>query len=312
MTYTKNKKAITPEGFNRIAKSIGKVSNRKSAQSSMKDWDKYTEIEEALGSEEFLMATMKGLSSDQMNEALYYINRMYDINFGLGEGSNSMDRNWDLYDSIVEALGPEETLMNVYKGLSAEEMKDMIDFIYTTYEIAPEEEEESDEPSPYRNDPLTGRNPGYEPDKYGKAAEKIKRAVRKSAQLDINEVLNGYMEALMWASTPMEGDVDEDGEPMENFDSFSFLDIDEDSKRKMKQIVTTFFNVIGEDKIQQAMQETGNDEGQLGHDIALTTNGHGAGFWDGDWANYGEEFTEVCRDMGGVDLYLGGDGKLYI
>ena len=35
------------------------------------------------------------------------------------------------------------------------------------------------------------------------------------------------------------------------------------------------------------------DEGRIGHDLWLTRNGHGAGFWDGDWP---EPFATKATD----------------
>ena len=41
-----------------------------------------------------------------------------------------------------------------------------------------------------------------------------------------------------------------------------------------------------------------DDLSQAGHDFALTRNGHGAGFWDGDWDQDGEELTEESKVFG--------------
>ena len=40
---------------------------------------------------------------------------------------------------------------------------------------------------------------------------------------------------------------------------------------------------------------------QAGHDFWLTRNGHGAGFWDGDWITYGDMFTKISECYGEVD-----------
>ena len=50
-----------------------------------------------------------------------------------------------------------------------------------------------------------------------------------------------------------------------------------------------------------------------GHDFWLTRNGHGAGFWDGDWPEpQAEQLTELSKTFGTCYLYVGGDGKLYV
>lgn len=34
---------------------------------------------------------------------------------------------------------------------------------------------------------------------------------------------------------------------------------------------------------------------RAGHDFWLTSQGHGAGFWDGDWKTYGEMLTKLSK-----------------
>jgi hypothetical protein len=54
-------------------------------------------------------------------------------------------------------------------------------------------------------------------------------------------------------------------------------------------------------------------QSRAGHDFWLTRNGHGAGFWDGDWPEAeGDMLTMQSKKFGEVDLYRGDDGKLYL
>jgi hypothetical protein len=49
-----------------------------------------------------------------------------------------------------------------------------------------------------------------------------------------------------------------------------------------------------------------------GHDFWLTRNGHGAGFWDGDYDKAdGDALTKASKAYGSVDLYVGDDGKVH-
>jgi len=51
---------------------------------------------------------------------------------------------------------------------------------------------------------------------------------------------------------------------------------------------------------------------QAGHDFWLTRNGHGAGFWDGDWSeDAGKYMTDTSKAFGEVDVYVGDDGLIY-
>lgn len=53
---------------------------------------------------------------------------------------------------------------------------------------------------------------------------------------------------------------------------------------------------------------------QAGHDFWLTREGHGAGFWDGDWDdenNSGDKLDEAAKGYNEFSLYVGDDGKIY-
>lgn len=53
--------------------------------------------------------------------------------------------------------------------------------------------------------------------------------------------------------------------------------------------------------------------GQAGHDFWLTRNGHGAGFWDGDWREPAATVLDnASKAFGECSLYVGDDGKLYL
>lgn len=51
---------------------------------------------------------------------------------------------------------------------------------------------------------------------------------------------------------------------------------------------------------------------QAGHDFWLTRNGHGAGFWDGDWPEpQASILTELAKGFGDFDTYEGDDGLIH-
>lgn len=56
---------------------------------------------------------------------------------------------------------------------------------------------------------------------------------------------------------------------------------------------------------------------QAGHDFWLTRNGHGAGFWDGDWQDgngdksRANRLTASAKGFGEVDPYVGDDGAIH-
>lgn len=51
--------------------------------------------------------------------------------------------------------------------------------------------------------------------------------------------------------------------------------------------------------------------GLAGHDFFLTSNGHGAGFWDGDWEEeIGKKLTEESHKYNEVNFWVS-NGKIY-
>ncbi len=46
-------------------------------------------------------------------------------------------------------------------------------------------------------------------------------------------------------------------------------------------------------------------------DFWYTRNGHGCGFWDGDWPEHGDELTNLAREFAPVELYVADDGLVY-
>ncbi|MFD7257194.1 hypothetical protein [Streptomyces sp. NPDC059874] len=53
-------------------------------------------------------------------------------------------------------------------------------------------------------------------------------------------------------------------------------------------------------------------EADAGHDFWLTRNGHGAGFWDGDWPEpVASILTVAAKVRGEFCLYYGDDGLIY-
>ena len=51
--------------------------------------------------------------------------------------------------------------------------------------------------------------------------------------------------------------------------------------------------------------DIGDRESQAGHDFWLTRNGHGAGFWDGDWPDeVGRRLTDAAHVYGSVNVWF--------
>jgi hypothetical protein len=112
---------------------------------------------------------------------------------------------------------------------------------------------------------------------------------------NIDEILNSYLETALWAETSDENELQDK----------TINDIDGNSKQKAWSDIMKFM---------QAAEKTAMDELRtydnkgVGHNLWLSRNGHGAGFFDDN----NDKLQNLARSMKSVDLYLGDDGKVYI
>ena len=108
--------------------------------------------------------------------------------------------------------------------------------------------------------------------------------------------LSSFIEALIWSETNEHGDpLDEDYSPSD-LSAEALAEITADCEA---------FEAAHWDMISE-------DTERAGHDFCLTRNGHGAGFWDGDWPEpEGTILTDAAHVYGTLGLYVGDDGKLY-
>lgn len=127
-------------------------------------------------------------------------------------------------------------------------------------------------------------------------------ARRRNPALDADDVLDGYLTAALWSSTN-----DNTGEPLDS--DFSVDDIKGKTLAKLKSHVSKFLTAA------KGLDLSGHRASRVGHDLWLTQNGHGAGFWDGDYEDppgLGDKLSRIAKSLGEVYLYVGDDGKLYV
>ncbi len=111
--------------------------------------------------------------------------------------------------------------------------------------------------------------------------------------------------------------VDADPSPME--DNYSASDlapetlstIIADCERFQRENVETLSDAIASGKMKCGPDF--DETERAGHDFWLTRNGHGAGFWDGDWPEpQAQLLTDASKAFGECNLYVGDDGKIYL
>lgn len=70
-------------------------------------------------------------------------------------------------------------------------------------------------------------------------------------------------------------------------------DLPEDIKNQAQKDVDAFM-----EKAEAESLIDGRDTTTVAHDFLLTRNGHGAGFWDGDYPEHGDRLTEIAKEFG--------------
>lgn len=125
-----------------------------------------------------------------------------------------------------------------------------------------------------------------------------------------------YVAAALWSSSdksPNQDPDDDNSYPLD--DNYDIGDIDRGALRKMDGFLSAFLSDLDqylETLEDDADVEQFNDEQQIAHDLWLTQNGHGAGFWDGDWGDHGDHLTKLAKRQPEVDLYIGDDNRIYL
>lgn len=110
--------------------------------------------------------------------------------------------------------------------------------------------------------------------------------------------VDAYLEAAIWSTT------DRNGDP---FDAkYSIQDFSKKAIAEAVEDCNTFIQWNRKD-----LEASGGSVGQHGHDLWLTRNGHGAGFWD---RGYDEELadrlSDAARSLGELGIYAD-HGKLF-
>lgn len=146
---------------------------------------------------------------------------------------------------------------------------------------------------------------------------------------DSDSFVEAYIEMLLWS----EHDLAEDGSIGENFEDYDASDIAPDSLAEIKTDCAAFVALA------ERIFGTRVSSSSFAHNFCLTRNGHGAGFWDGDFdyldsdpeilaklesdefahwtrgtlgsSKSARTLTSMAKSFGRQSLYLGDDGRLH-
>lgn len=127
--------------------------------------------------------------------------------------------------------------------------------------------------------------------------ETVSAATRET----LERATRAYIDCALWAST------DDDGNPLGGADALA-----PETLESLTEDAHSFLSVCWGDTWEGfSIDVSGIEPEQIGHDLWLTRNGHGAGFWDRGLGAVGEALSEQARAMGSVYLYVADDGLIY-
>lgn len=126
--------------------------------------------------------------------------------------------------------------------------------------------------------------------------------------IELDAFALAYVACALWSSN--DESTPAGGEPFDS--NYDVADIAPETLRAMVDDCARF-RAENAALLSRACDSVGYDWARAGHDFWLTRNGHGAGFWDRDELppEVGDGLTAACKRFGGVDLYLGDDGRIY-
>jgi hypothetical protein len=127
----------------------------------------------------------------------------------------------------------------------------------------------------------------------------------------------GYIEAMFFTNTGSGDD--------EELEHATVADLAPETLEKIKADCAKFLGYCdgpalagapwsNRDKIERCgLKSASCDLAHAGRDFWFTSNGHGVGFWDGNWPKpYASELDKAARSFRGVDPYRGDDGLIYL
>ena len=114
------------------------------------------------------------------------------------------------------------------------------------------------------------------------------------------KMVAAYLECALWSSH------DDNGIPFDRFHTVS--DVSDDAKERATRTCEDFMLrcMTWGDLLMGIAPD------MAGHDLWLTQNGHGAGFWSRDLGPRGDKLTEFAHFYGERYVYKGDDGKLHL
>lgn len=131
------------------------------------------------------------------------------------------------------------------------------------------------------------------------------------SEAEVEEFTRAYVAAMLWST--IDEEVYKDGEgPDDCLDKR--YDIDNVDPECLEQIMEECRQFMADNQLKlkacAGLGDYANPQWSLmeraGHDFALTRNGHGAGFWDRNLGELGDQLSEACKRYGESYWYASG------
>ena len=122
--------------------------------------------------------------------------------------------------------------------------------------------------------------------------------------------MRSFLETALWSSTPANAS---DGNNNRTFQELGYTigNFDPYVRNTLAEELQSFQEEFGDaiDHVSVRSPTRSNRE-LAGYDLWMTRNGHGVGFWDGDWPEpLAEILTDAAKRLGNVDLYVVGQRR---
>lgn len=110
----------------------------------------------------------------------------------------------------------------------------------------------------------------------------------------VSDVVNAALVALIWS----ESRTDEEGNDLGNYDDDYGP---EDATQELAQRIADELETVPTDLLDEYLVKGTAD--QFGHDMTLTRNGHGAGFWDRGLGELGDKLTDWAKTLSEINAF---------
>ncbi len=127
--------------------------------------------------------------------------------------------------------------------------------------------------------------------------------------MSLQSFTDAYIECALWSSN--DESRDDGGDPLD--DNYSASDLAPETRARMEADCKAFYDAHAATWANAYRVERADPvDAQAGHDFWLTRNGHGAGFWDGDWSEpAATALTSAAKACGEYNLNVDDNGQIW-